>query len=118
MELRPIETKEQHEQMLEWVDRQFDIAPDPNSPEGIKLQIALILIKAFEDVHYPISAPDPIEVVKQKMDEKGLKSKDLVIWIGSKSYVSALLNRKKPLTLKIARILHEKLGIPAKVFLG
>ena len=52
------------------------------------------------------------------MDEKGLKNKDLVEWVGSKSYVSALLNRKKPLTLKLARLFHEKLGIPAQVLLN
>ncbi|WP_439555294.1 hypothetical protein [Dyadobacter sp.] len=54
MELRTIETKEQHEKMLEWIDGQFDIAPDLKSPEGMKLQAALDLVKAFEDAHYPV----------------------------------------------------------------
>jgi HTH-type transcriptional regulator/antitoxin HigA len=58
------------------------------------------------------------EAVKQKMEEEGLKNKDLTKWIGSKSYVSSLLSGKKPLTLKIAKILHQKLGIPAEVFLA
>lgn len=52
------------------------------------------------------------------MEENGLKSKDLVNWIGNKGYVSALLSGKKPLTLKIAKILHHKLGIPAEVLLA
>jgi HTH-type transcriptional regulator / antitoxin HigA len=52
------------------------------------------------------------------MEEKGLKSKDLAEWVGSKSYVSALLNRKKPLTLRLAKLFHERLGIPAQALLS
>lgn len=118
MELKPIKNETEYDQFLEWIDSQFDAAPDPESPEGNKLQIALLLVKAYEDEHYPVPAPDPIDAIKLKMDEKGLKSKDLVEWVGSKSYVSALLNRKKPLTLKLAKLFHEKLGIPAQVLLG
>jgi HTH-type transcriptional regulator / antitoxin HigA len=68
-------------------------------------------------VHYKIPVPDAIKAVKQKMEEKGLQNKDLVQWIGSKGYVSALLNKKKPMTLKLAKIIHQKLGIPAGVIL-
>ncbi|TLV02256.1 helix-turn-helix domain-containing protein [Dyadobacter luticola] len=118
MELKPIKTEEAYDTMLAWVDEQFDKMPDPESHEGNQLQIALLLIKAYEDVHYVVPSPDPIEAIKLKMDEKGLRSKDLVDWVGSKSYVSALLNRKKPLTLKLAKIFHEKLGIPAQVLLS
>lgn len=118
MELKPIKSDQEYETMLEWVDNQFDNKPHPDSSEGNTLQIALILIKAYEDIHYQIPSPDPIEVIKLKMNEQGLKSKDLVEWVGSKSYVSALLNRKKPLTLKLAKLFHERLGIPAQVLLS
>lgn len=117
MELKPIKNDEQYEQMLDWIDKQFDANPDPESLEGIALQIALLLVKSYEDEHYSIPTPDPIEAIKLKMEEKGLKNKDLVEWVGSKSYVSALLSGKKPLTLKLAKIFHERLGIPAQVFL-
>lgn len=118
MTLKPIKNEEEYETMLAWVDTQFDLAVAFDSPEGEQVQIALLLIKAYEDVHYPIPTPDPIEAVKLKMEEKGLKSKDLVEWIGSKSYVSALLSRKKPLTLRVAQLFHQKLGIPAEVLLN
>lgn len=118
MDLKIIKTEKQYQELLDWVDSQFDLLPAPESKEGQKLQIALLLIKQYEDENYEISLPDPIDVVKLKMEENGLKSKDLVSWVGSKSYVSALLNRKKPLTLKIAKILHKKLGIPAAVLLA
>jgi len=118
MELKLIKSDAEYELMLEWIDEQFDKKPNPESKEGNNLQIALLLIKAYEDLHYKIPSPDPIEVIKLKMDEQGLKSKDLVDWVGSKSYVSAILNRKKPLTLKLAKMFHEKLGIPVQVLLG
>jgi HTH-type transcriptional regulator/antitoxin HigA len=89
----------------------------PDSKAGEDLQVALLLIKQYEDIHFPIPKPDPLLAVKQKMQDEGLKNKDLIDWIGSKSYVSALLSGKKPLTLKIAKVLHQKLGIPAEVFL-
>ncbi|MFA4868885.1 MAG: transcriptional regulator [Pedobacter sp.] len=118
MILQILKTEKQYEDLLEWIDLQFDLDLSPESKEGQQLQIALLLIKQYEDEHYQIPSPDPIEVVKLKMEEKGLLSKDLVEWIGSKAYVSALLNRKKPLTLRIAKLLHQKLGIPAEVLLA
>lgn len=118
MELKPIKNDGEYEQLLEWIDNQFDQKPEPDSAAGNRLQIALLIIKAYEDVHFQISSPDPIEAIKLKMEEKGLKNKDLVDWVGSKSYVSALLNRKKPMTLKLAKLFHERLGIPAQVLLN
>jgi HTH-type transcriptional regulator/antitoxin HigA len=117
MELRIIRNKKQYETMLTWVDQQFDRKVKANSAEGDKLQIALMLIKQYEDVHYPIPKSDPIEAIKAKMQERGLRNKDLVGILGSKGYVSALLSKRKPLTLELARILHRKFDIPAEVFL-
>ncbi len=118
MDLQIIKTEKEYEELLDWVDAQFDLAPNPESEEGGKLQIALLLIKQYEDNHYTIPFPDPIAIVKLKMQENGLMNKDLVNWIGSKGYVSALLNGKKPLTLRVAKVLHQKLGIPAEVLLA
>jgi HTH-type transcriptional regulator / antitoxin HigA len=117
MEILPIKSDNEYQLMLDWVGSQFDAMPDVDSADGQQLQIALLLIKAYEDVHYKIPVPDAIKAVKQKMEEKGLQNKDLVQWIGSKGYVSALLNKKKPMTLKLAKIIHQKLGIPAGVIL-
>lgn len=118
MILEILKSEKQYEELLEWIDLQFDLNLSPESKEGQQLQIALLIVKQYEDEHYQIPSPDPIEIVKLKMEERGLKSKDLVTWIGSKAYVSALLNRKKPLTLRIAKVLHRKLGIPAAVLLA
>ena len=118
MELRIIRTEEQYEECLEWVDRQFDRKVKPDSPLGEKVQVALLLIKQYEDEHHPIPMPDPIEAIKLKMEERGLRNKDLVGKVGSKGYVSALLNKRKPLTLELAKLFHRELSIPAEVLLS
>jgi len=118
MKLKPIKTKKDYEAYLEWVDSLFDKKPKPNSPDGELLQVALLLIRDYEDKHFPIPVPDPIEAIKLKMEEKGLKNKDLVGKIGTKGYVSAVLNKKKPLTLELAKLFHRELGISANVLLS
>lgn len=103
---------------MAWVDEQFDKKVQPDSPVGETLQVALLLIKSYEDEHYPIPAPDPIDAIRLKMAENGYKNKDFVGKLGSKSYVSAVLNKRKPLTLEMAKFFHKELGIPAGVLLA
>ncbi len=118
MKLKPIKTKKEYEAFLEWADMLFDKQVKINSSEGETLQVALLLIKQYEDKHYPIPMPDPLKAIKLKMEEKGLKSKDLVGKIGTKGYVSSILNGKKPLTLELAKIFHRELGVPASILLS
>ena len=118
MELKKIRTKKEYQAYLDWVDEKFDQKIKPASPQGEKLQVALLLIEKYEDEHYPVPLPDAIEAVKLKMQEKGIKSKDLVGKIGSKSYISSLLNKKKPLTLEIAKVFYRELGVPADILLS
>jgi HTH-type transcriptional regulator/antitoxin HigA len=118
MELKIIKTKKQYQQYLDWVDVQFNNKVKSTTPQGEKLQVALLLIKQYEDANYPIPLPDPIDAIKFKMDELGLKNKDLVGKVGSKGYVSSLLNKRKPLTLELAKLFHQELNIPAEVLLS
>jgi HTH-type transcriptional regulator / antitoxin HigA len=118
MELSIIKSEEQYEQFLDWVDEMFDRKVSPDSPEGKKLEVALLLIKQYEDVHFSIPMPDPVDAIKLKMAELGIKNKDLVGKIGSKGYISLLLNKKKPLTLELAKVFHKELNIPAEVLLS
>jgi len=118
MELKIIKNKKQYEQFLDWIDVQFDKKVKAGTPQGEKLQVALLLIKQYEDANYPIPLPDPIDAIKFKMDELGLKNKDLVGKVGSKGYVSSLLNKRKPLTLELAKLFHQELKIPAEVLLS
>jgi HTH-type transcriptional regulator/antitoxin HigA len=118
MKLKLIKSNKVYEEYLQWVDELFDKKVKPNSPEGETLQVALLLIKDYEDRHYQIPTPDPIEAIRLRMAEKGLKNKDLVGKIGTKGYVSAVLNKKKPLTLELAKIFHRELGISSDVLLS
>jgi HTH-type transcriptional regulator/antitoxin HigA len=118
MELTLIKTETQYEQYLEWVDQLFDQKVTPDSDLGQKLEVALLLIKQYEDANYPIPLPDPIEVIKMKMSELGLRNQDFVGKIGSKGYISQILNKRKPLTLELARFFHHELKIPAEVLLS
>ena len=118
MKLKPIKTKRDYEAFLAWVDEGFENKVKLNSPEGERLQVALLLIKEYEDKYYPIPKPEPLEAIRLKMEEKGLKNKDLIGKIGSKGYVSAILNGRKPLTLALAKIFHQELGVPAEVLLS
>ncbi len=118
MELKLIKTKKQYDAYLDWVDAMFDKKVKPNTPDGNKVEVALLLIKQYEDVNYPIPMPNPIDAIRIKMDERGLKNKDLVGIFGSKGYVSALLNKRKPLTLELAKLFHKELNIPAEILLS
>jgi len=118
MELRIIRNKKQYEKYLNWVDAMFDKKVKSASMEGEKVQVALLLIKQYEDKHYPIPYPNAIDAIKLKMEERGLRNKDLVGKFGSKGYVSALLNKHKPLTLELAKLFHKELSIPAEILLA
>ena len=114
--MKIIRNEEEYDLALKRADEIFD-AP-LNTPEGEEIEVLILIIKAYENRVHPVPPPDPIEAIKLTMEEKGLKAKDLVALIGSKGYVSQLLNRKKPLTADIMRILHKQLGIPAEILLG
>lgn len=118
MKLKIIKTKKEYEDYLKGVDQMFDKKTKINTPEGEKLQVALFLIKQYEDERYPIPVPDPIDAIRTKMIEMGLKNKDLVGKVGFKGYVSAVLNKRKPLTLELAKLFYNELGIPAEILLS
>lgn len=118
MELKVIKSEEQYQEYLNWVDEMFDKQLSPDTPEGEMLQVALLLIKQYEDANYPIPMPDPIEAIKVKMKEIGLRNKDLVGKVGSKGYISSILSGRKPLTLELAKLFHRELNIPAEVLLS
>lgn len=93
----------------------FDV--EENTPESDELDLLLVLIKDYEDKHIQLPALDPIEVIKLKMEEQGLKSKDLEEVIGSKGHVSSILSGRRDLTLKTAQKLKKFFDIPADVFM-
>lgn len=118
MELKIIKNDKQYQAYLAWIDKKFDANVPSNDPDGEKVQVALLLLKQYEDAHYPVPLPNAIDAIKLKMQDMGLKNKDWVGKAGSKGYVSAVLNKRKPLTLALARLFHRELHIPAEVLLS
>jgi HTH-type transcriptional regulator/antitoxin HigA len=116
MKIKPIKTEKDYEQALERLEVIFDA--DSNSKEGDEAEILSLLIENYENQHYPIEAPDPIEAIKIRMEEMNLKQKDLVGIIGGKSRVSEILNKKKRLTVDMIRELERILHISASVLVN
>ncbi len=116
MNIKPIKTEKDYEKALERLEIIFDSAA--NTKEGDEAEILSMLIDNFENEHYPIDAPDPIEAIKIRMEEMNLKQKDLVGVIGGKSRVSEILNKKKRLTVDMIRELERILHISASVLVN
>jgi len=110
MNIKVIKTEEDYNQSLKRLEDIFDAPID--SPEGDEAEILTILIEKYEDEHYPIGPPDPIEAIKFRMEQMGMNKSDLAEIIGYKSRVSEILGKKRKLTLQMIRNLHEKLKIP------
>jgi HTH-type transcriptional regulator/antitoxin HigA len=115
MHLSPIRTEADYEKALDRIDTLMDLEPEIGSREGDELEILALLVEKYEETHWQIAAPDPIEAIKYRMEELGLKQKDLVPIIGSKSKVSEVLNRKIGLSLSMISNLSAQLHIPLEV---
>lgn len=116
MELKPIKTEKDYQKALDRLELIFDAPID--TKEGDEAEILSMLIENYENEHYPIEAPDPIEAIKIRMEELNLRQKDLVGIIGGKSRVSEILNRKKRLTVDMIRELERILQISASVLVN
>ncbi|MBK6999843.1 MAG: transcriptional regulator [Rhodoferax sp.] len=114
--LRPIRTEQDYRAALQCAEAFFDAPeePDPQSSQGAYFDALLTLIEAYERKHCPIDPPDPIEAIKFRMEQQGLKPKDLQPMIGGLNRVYEVLARKRPLTLAMVRKLHVGLGIAAE----
>ncbi len=115
MTLKPIKTKKDYQQALERLELIFDAKK--NTSEGDELEILSILIEKYEDEHFPIGFPDPIEAIKFRMEQLGYNQTDLAKVVGLKSRASEILNKKRKLTLEMIRLIHKSLKIPTEVLI-
>jgi HTH-type transcriptional regulator/antitoxin HigA len=112
---KTITTKKEYEESLARLSKIFEA--DPDSTEGMEAELLVTLIEKYEKEHYPIALPDPIEAIRETMERKGLKDKDLIQAIGSKTTVSLVLNRKRALTIDMVRNLAALLKLPVEVLI-
>lgn len=113
MEIKPIKTEADYEAAMKEIEQFWGASY--GSPEGDKLDVLVTLIEAYEEKHYSIPPPDPIEAILHYMENQGLSEHDLEPYLGSHLYVSEVLNRQRGLSLDMIRKLHMVLGIPADI---
>lgn len=116
MTIKPIKTKKDYEAALKKIDVLLDAKP--NTPNGDLLEILTTLVEAYEQKHFLITPPDPIEAIKFRMEQLGLKQLDLIDALGGKNRVSEILNHRRELTAKMMRELYKKFNIPADSLLS
>lgn len=112
MEIAPIKTKRDYRRTLKEIEGLMTARR--NTPEGDRLDVLVTLVEAWEAKHYPLNLPDPVAAIRHHMEQNGLVAKNLIPYLGSRSRVYEVLNRKRPLSLKMIRQLHKGLGIPAE----
>lgn len=111
--IKPIRTEVDYKAALAHIDALMDA--EPGTPEGEELDVLTDLVEYYEEKHVPMSFPSAIAAVKFRMEQAGLTPRDLLPFIGSRARISEVLSGKRPLTMPMARALHEHLGIPAEV---
>jgi HTH-type transcriptional regulator/antitoxin HigA len=116
MNIRPIRSDEDLQSMFQRLEAIFQA--EEGTPEADEMEILVVLIEAYENKHYPISPADPVEAIKFRMDQQGLTPRDLEAYIGSSGRVSEVLNRKRSLSLRMVKRLHDGLRIPYESLLS
>ena len=113
MNIKPIRTAKDHKAALAEISKLMGTDPDIGTPKGDRLDVLVTLVQAYEAKHFPMALPDPVEAIKFRMEQQGLKPKDLEPMIGKSNRVYEVLTRKRSLTIGMIRKLHSGLGIPA-----
>jgi HTH-type transcriptional regulator/antitoxin HigA len=113
--IKPIRSEIEYQNALIRLEEIFDAKS--GTEEGDELEVLSILIDNYENEHFPIDSPDPIDAIKFRMEQLGIKQKDLANIIGFKSRVSEIINKKRKLSLNMIRKLHRQLDIPTEVLI-
>jgi HTH-type transcriptional regulator / antitoxin HigA len=112
MNVKPIKTFADYETSLKEIERLWNA--EEGSEEGDRLEILVTLVEAYEDAHFPMNLPDPIEAIKFRLEQQGLDAKALIGVIGNRTRVYEVLRRDRPLSLAMIRRLNDKFKIPAE----
>ncbi len=116
MQIKPIKTKKDYESAIARMEKLW--GSKSGTANGDELDILATLVDKYEDDHFPISTPDPVEAIKYLMEEKGMERTDLEVVFGHKSKISEVLNRKRELSKNMIKALHDKFGIPYEILMG
>jgi HTH-type transcriptional regulator / antitoxin HigA len=116
MKIKPIKTKKDYESVLARIDKIWDAKK--NTPQGDELEVLSILVEKYEEKHFNILPPDPVEAIKFRMEQLGLKNSDIAPFLGGSNRVSEVLHKKRNLTVKMIKTLSHNLKIPSESLIG
>jgi len=114
MDIRPLRSEADYDAALMEIARYFDDQPAPGTPEADRFDLLALVIGDYEGKCWPIDPPDPIDVIKYRMEQRGYGQRELSALLGSRSRASEILSRKRPLTMEMAWKLNREWGIPAE----
>ena len=116
--IRPIRNEADYDWALAEIEAYFEAEPFTGTPEADRFDVLATLIEAYEAIHWPIEAPDPIDMIREVLDAKGMTTSDFGNLLGSVPRASEILNRRRALTMDMSYRIHKELGIPAEVLLA
>jgi HTH-type transcriptional regulator / antitoxin HigA len=115
MDIKPLKTESDYRETLAEIECLF--VAEPDTPDGDRLDVLTTLVEAYEQKHYVIPSPDPVEAINYWMESRGISRQDLAPLLGSRARVSEIFNHKRGLSLTMIRRLHDTLGIPAEALI-
>ena len=117
MQIRPIRSDADYKSMLAEVSTLIELNPDPDSQDGERLEVLALLVEAYEEKHFPLPLPSPVDAIKFRMEQGGMTVADMAPYLGDPECVQNVLSGARPLTLEMIQRLR-KLGISGEVLLG
>jgi HTH-type transcriptional regulator/antitoxin HigA len=115
--IRPLRTEREYEAALDEIERYFEREPKRGTPDADRFDLLALVIEDYENKHWPIDPPDPVEAIRFRMETGGLSQADLGRLLGSRQRASDILKRRRPLTLRMIWKLHREWGIPAEALI-
>lgn len=116
MNIRPVKTENDYVAAMALIEELFDA--EAGTAEYDKLEVLSTLVEAYEEKHHEITAPDPVEAIRFRMEQMGLEDSDMVPFFGQRSRVTEVLKRQRKLTLPMIRHLSNGLSIPVETLIG
>ena len=113
MKAKVLKTDREYKAALAYIERLMD----QSAPDEAELDLWSLLVENYEDAHFPIAKPDPVEAIRFRLEQSDSKPSDLLPYLGTKSRVSEVMSGKRPLSLAMIRALHHGLKIPAEVLI-
>jgi HTH-type transcriptional regulator / antitoxin HigA len=116
MNIKPVKTKKDYNKALKRIEELW--GAKENTPAGDEFEVLFTLVEAYEEKHYPIPPPHPIEAIRFRLEQKGVDEKELIQILGGRSRKSEILSGRRKLSLAMIRELHSKLNIPAETLIA